>query len=64
MKELKKKPLDTLQSHLDIIVHVLADKLLVAVGIENEQLDHATEVLGLEEDEDYKAMEVEYTEQI
>ena len=39
MKELKKKPLDQLQTHFDIIIHVLSDKLYIATGIENERLD-------------------------
>ena len=50
MKDLKKKPVEELQKHLDIIIHVLADKLFVEVGVENEDLDAATEALGLEDE--------------
>jgi nucleotidyltransferase/DNA polymerase involved in DNA repair len=64
MKDLKKKPLDQLQTHFDIIIHVLSDKLYIATGIENERLDQATEDLGLEEDPEYKALEQDYTQQV
>jgi len=64
MKDLKKKPVTELQKHFDIIIHVLADKLYIELGVENEMLDKATDDLNLEEDPEYKAMEVEYTQQV
>lgn len=62
MKELKKRPVQELQQHLDIIIHVLGDKLFMATGVENEDLDLATENLNLEEDPAYKQLELEYAQ--
>ena len=61
LKDLKKLPIDKLQSELALIQQVLADKLCLATGIETEELDAQTEKLNLEQDEEYMQMVKDYT---
>ena len=53
MRNLKKLPLQELQPELNLITQVLSDKLYEIEGIEGEDLDAATEKLGLESDAEY-----------
>ena len=61
LKDLKKLPIDKLQSELALIQQVLADKLCLATGIETEDHDAQTEKLNLEQDEEYMQMVKDYT---
>ena len=60
MKQLKTLSPQKLPYELAILTHVLQDKLFLAIGIETDMLDVATEELGLEDDEEYKSMIDEY----
>jgi hypothetical protein len=42
----------------------LGDKLFIKTGVESEDLDAATERLGLEQDPEYMEMVKEYTETV
>lgn len=42
----------------------LADKLYFTTGIESEELDASTDRLQLEEDEEYKEMVNEFTQEV
>lgn len=62
-KELKKLPLDQLQGELAIMTPILSDKLYFQTGVESDELDAATDRLNLEEDEEYKVIVNEFTEE-
>ena len=60
LTELKKLPLGELQAQFGLVQSYLADKLFQKCGIESEELDGATETLGLEQDPEYMGMVQEY----
>lgn len=60
MRALKRLPLDELQPELNILQYVLSDKLFDLEQIEGEDLDAATERIGLESDAEYQIMVQEY----
>ena len=62
MKHLQTIPQDKLPYDLAVLTNVLSDKLFLAVGVEMDMLDAATDRLQLDMDEEYLIMVRDYTE--
>ena len=64
LRKLKALPLQALQGELALIPQILGDLLYAQTGIESDELDNASDRLGLEDDTEYQMMVNEYKEQV
>lgn len=58
------KNLPTMQMEMQMMPQKLSDKFYAETGIESIDLDQATEFLGLEEGEEYKAESADYIRRV
>ena len=64
LTKLKSLSSDDLQQALGYLTPILADKLFQVSGIESDELDSATERLGIEQDPKYQLMVKDYKEKV